>query len=95
MCRERHQETGDWIFTFGHEELVIHRRYQVLSIINDAMLGVWFTLGSICFFFEGTVKTIGVWLFVLGSVQLVIRPLIHLHRYIRFKRLPPSTPQDY
>ncbi|MBZ9557260.1 MULTISPECIES: YrhK family protein [unclassified Modicisalibacter] len=94
MRKERNSQNNDWTFTFGHEELVIHQRYEVLSIVNDFMLGVWFTLGSVCFFFEGTLKTIGVWLFVIGSVQLLIRPIIRLHRYIRFKRLPGSD-QDY
>lgn len=94
MRREHDPTSNDWTFTIGSEELVIHRRYEVLSIVNDAMLGVWFTLGSVCFFYEGTIKTIGVWLFVAGSVQLVVRPLIRLHRYVRFKRLP-SASQDY
>lgn len=94
MHREYRRESGDWTFTLGHEELVVHRRYEVLSIINDLMLGVWFTLGSVCFFYEGGVKTLGVWLFVAGSVQLLIRPLIRLHRYVRFRRLPNAS-QDY
>lgn len=94
MRKEHRDATDDWTFTLGHKELVVHRRYQVLSMINDTMLGIWFTLGSVCFFYEGTVKTVGVWLFVAGSVQLVIRPLIHLHRYIRFESLP-NVSQDY
>ncbi|HET8791341.1 MAG TPA: YrhK family protein [Modicisalibacter sp.] len=94
MRKERHHATGDWTFTLGHKELVVHRRYEVLSMINDIMLGVWFTAGSFCFFYEGTIKTLGVWLFVMGSVQLLLRPLIRLHRYVRFKRLPNAS-QDY
>lgn len=94
MRKEHRHATGDWTFTLGHEELIVHRRYEVLSIVNDAMLGVWFTLGSVCFFYEGGIKTLGVWLFVLGSVQLLVRPLIRLHRYVRFKRLPNAS-QDY
>lgn len=94
MRKERNSQSNDWTFTLGHEELVIHQRYEVLSIVNDFMLGVWFTVGSFCFFFEGTPKTIGVWLFVIGSVQLLIRPMIRLHRYIYFKRLP-DTNHDY
>lgn len=91
MRRERHAGSRDWTFTIGHEELVIHQRYEVLSIVNDVMLGVWFTVGSVCFFFEGSVKTLGVWLFVIGSLQLLLRPLIRLHRYVRFKHLPDTN----
>ncbi|PRY64211.1 YrhK-like protein [Vreelandella songnenensis] len=93
MQRQQDPETQDWTFTFGHEELVIHRRYEVLSILNDFLIGIWFSVGSVCFFFEGTPKTVGVCLFVLGSIQLLIRPTIRLHRYIRFKHLP-GTDQD-
>ncbi len=88
MRKERDHRTGDWTFTLGHEELVVHQRYEVLSIVNDLMLGVWFSIGSVCFFYEGGLKTLGVWLFVIGSVQLTIRPLIRLHRYVRLKRIP-------
>jgi len=90
MRRERRSDNHDWTFTIGHDELVIHQRYEVLSIINDFMLGLWFTVGSVCFFFEGNIKTLGVWLFVIGSVQLLMRPLIRLHRFVRFKRLPDT-----
>ncbi|MDW5376927.1 YrhK family protein [Halomonas sp. HP20-15] len=90
MRRERHTDSHDWTFTIGHDELVIHQRYEVLSIINDFMLGLWFAVGSVCFFFEGGIKTLGVWLFLIGSVQLLLRPMIRLHRYIRFKQLPDT-----
>ena len=90
MQRQQDPSTNDWIFSIGHREMVIHRRYEVLSIINDFTLGLWFTIGSICFFYEGEILTIGVWLFVIGSVQLLIRPAIRLHRYIYFKKLPDT-----
>lgn len=82
------------IYTLGREELVLHQRYEIASICNDLILGLVFTIGSICFFFEGTVMTVGVWLFVIGSLQLTIRPLIRLHRHIRLKHLPASA-QDF
>ncbi|WP_136067065.1 YrhK family protein [Modicisalibacter radicis] len=90
MRKERRTGSSDWIFTVGHEELVIHQRYEVLSIVNDFMLGLWFTLGSVCFFFEGGIKTLGIWLFVIGSAQLLVRPVIRLHRYVRFRHLPDT-----
>ncbi|RUR33094.1 YrhK family protein [Vreelandella nanhaiensis] len=93
MQRQQDPQTHDWTFTIGHQELVIHRRYEAFSMLNDFLLGIWFTFGSICFFFEGTVKTVGVCLFVVGSLQLLIRPAIRLHRYIYFKQLP-DTDQD-
>lgn len=71
----------------GHEELVIRQRYEALSIINDILIAVWFTVGSILFFFEST-TTVGTWLFLLGSIELLIRPAIRLSRQVHLRRLP-------
>lgn len=35
MRREQNPQTRDWTFTIGHKELVVHQRYEVLSILND------------------------------------------------------------
>jgi hypothetical protein len=75
------------IFTMGHEEVVIRRRYEVLSIINDILVAIWFLVGSILFFSEATTYA-GTWLFVLGSVELLIRPMIRLARRVHLQRLP-------
>ncbi|MGA4493689.1 YrhK family protein [Vreelandella venusta] len=90
MQRQQDPSTNDWTFTMGHRELIVHRRYEVLSIMNDFMIGIWFVIGSICFFYDDTIQTIGVWLFLIGSIQLLIRPTIRLHRYIYFKQLPDT-----
>lgn len=73
--------------TLGREELVISRRYEVLSILNDFMLGVWFLIGSILFFYPSEQQA-GVWLFTIGSAQLLIRPIIRLSRHLHLYRLP-------
>ncbi|MHB0776946.1 YrhK family protein [Halomonas sp. WWR20] len=90
MRKEQGQDK-DLTITLGHDEIVIHHRYEVLSIANDVLIGIWFVIGSICFFFKGSVQEIGVWLFLLGSVQLLIRPMIRLHRLIQMKNLPSSS----
>ncbi|HWN27391.1 MAG TPA: YrhK family protein [Actinomycetospora sp.] len=77
------------IFTMGHEELVIRRRYEVLSIVNDILIAIWFLVGSILFFSEATTYA-GTWLFVLGSVELLIRPMIRLARRVHLQRLPDT-----
>jgi|GEM_PF-5207270 len=40
MRREQNPQTRDWTFTIGHKELVVHQRYEVLSILNDFLLGL-------------------------------------------------------
>ncbi|GAA4871137.1 YrhK family protein [Actinomycetospora straminea] len=59
------------VYKLGHEELVIRRRYEVLSIVNDILVGLWFLVGSILFFSEATTY-LGTWFFVIGSVELLI-----------------------
>lgn len=73
----------------GDHELVIRKRYEVLSILNDFLIAVWFTAGSVMFFYESTV-TAGTWLFVLGSIELAIRPVIRLSRNVHLQRLPAA-----
>ncbi len=82
-------DTGDAETTLhlGNEEVVIRRRYEALSIANDILIGLWFTVGSILFFFESTTTT-GTWFFVIGSVELLIRPMIRMTRIVHLGRRP-------
>lgn len=73
-------------FRVGGEELVVRRRYELLSTLNDLLIGGWFVVGSILFFSESTTEA-GTWLFLLGSVQLLIRPGIRLARNLHLKRV--------
>ena len=75
------------VFVLGHRELVIRRRYEVLSIVNDILIAVWFTVGSF-FFFSDALTYAGTWLFVVGSIELLIRPAIRLTRQLHLQRLP-------
>ena len=81
------ETTRSLIFTLGQHELVIRRRYQALSIINDILIGLWFLIGSVMFFSDAWTYT-GTWLFVIGSIELLIRPAIRLTRQIHLQRLP-------
>lgn len=81
------------VLTFGREELVIRRRYEVLSIINDILVAVWFLIGSVFFFYDNLVTT-GTWLFVAGSIELLIRPVIRLSRRLHLQRKGTSSPVE-
>jgi hypothetical protein len=80
----------DMVVTLGHEQLVIHRRYETASILNDFLVAIWFLVGSVMFFFPDWVVA-GTWLFVLGSAQLLVRPCIRLAHHIHLRRLPVSS----
>lgn len=74
----------------GHEELLIRRRYETVSIVNDFLIALWFLIGSF-FFLDPTLVTDGTWLFVLGSAQLAIRPTLRLAAHIHIQRIPESS----
>ncbi len=90
---------GPLTIHIGSEELIIRRRYEVVSIINDIFVALWFIVGSILFFFDAT-TTAGTWCFLAGSVELLIRPMIRLSRRVHLTRLAGSpaaaeTPMDF
>lgn len=70
----------------GGRELVLHNRYEILSIVNDALVALWFIVGSVLFFQEST-TTAGTWLFLIGSIELLIRPVIRLSRNIHVRKV--------
>lgn len=69
----------------GREMVVLRNRYEVASTANDLLIGIWFTVGSVLFFWEATTYA-GTWFFVVGSAQLLIRPGIRLARRIHLQR---------
>ncbi|MEK6462706.1 YrhK family protein [Pseudonocardia tropica] len=79
-------ESRDLTLDVGRDELVIRRRYETLGIVNDILIGIWFLVGSILFFSDSTTYT-GTWLFVIGSVELLIRPIIRLARHVHLRRI--------
>jgi len=62
-------------------EAKLRRLYDWLSIGNDLAIGLEFLIGSI-FFLPGRNAHLGVWLFIAGSSQLLIRPVIVIIRKI-------------
>lgn len=86
---EKTQEfnSTDLTLPLGHEELVIRRRYQFVSILNDFLLGLAFLVGSIFFLFD-PLQTAGVWLFIIGSFLFVMRPAIRVTHYLHLGRRP-------
>lgn len=80
---------GAWI-RIGREELVIHRRYEFLSIVNDVMMALWFLVGSVMFFYPSWTYA-ATWCFTIGSAQFLIRPMIRLARSLHLKRVPASA----
>ena len=76
----------DLVLHLGHEELLIRRRYETLSIANDFLIALTFTVGSVFFFSESTM-TVGTWMFLVGSLLLMVRPTIRLVRRVHLVRV--------
>ena len=87
MTTEHQARSRTLTVVLGHDELIIRRRYETLSVVNDILIGLWFTLGSVLFFWDSTTGP-GTWLFVIGSVELLIRPAIRLARNLHLQHLP-------
>lgn len=76
--------------SFGKDELVISRRYETAILFNDFLIALWFILGS-AFFLIPKLENIGAWIFLVASIQFLVRPTIGLFRNIHLKRIR-STP---
>lgn len=87
------------VLRIGPEELIVRRRYEAASIANDILIGVWFLIGSFLFFSAETM-TAGTVLFVLGSTEMLIRPVIRMARHLHLQRFrrpgatDPATADD-
>lgn len=68
----------------GNYEIIIGRRYGLMYTLNDILIACWFIIGSIFFFSENT-QGVGTWLFLIGSIQLLIRPIIRIIRNSHLK----------
>lgn len=70
----------------GTFEVSFNKKYQIISLLNDLTLGLEFLIGSIFFLFED-LKTAGVVLFIIGSAQLLSRPIIKIFHAFRFSHV--------
>ena len=84
---------GNVTLTLGDQEIVLRHRFELVSIANEIGIALFFTVGSVCFYFE-ELFTLGVTLFVIGSVQLGIRPGIRLARRIQLRKVTQGMPGE-
>ncbi|MFJ6697958.1 YrhK family protein [Streptomyces sp. NPDC091272] len=87
-------ETTPLVIHLGKEELVVRRRYEAASIANDVLIALWFIAGSIMFFFERWTTT-GTWCFLIGSIELLIRPAIRLARHVHLLKVRSRGPRSH
>ncbi|WP_039074588.1 MULTISPECIES: YrhK family protein [Bacillus] len=66
-------------------EQFFKKRYKILYTVNDFIIGALFLVGSFFFFYE-QFKSAGTWLFVIGSLLLLIRPTIRLIHDVHYHK---------
>jgi hypothetical protein len=86
-------EGGPISITLGDREIVLRQRYELLSIINDILIFVFFTVGSVAFYWH-ELFNLGVTLFVVGSAMLGVRPIIRFSRRIQLRSVTKGMPHE-
>lgn len=81
--------TSEWDIDIGNRHIIIQRRYEALSALNDGMIAIWFLIGSV-FFLNNALVESGTWLFIVGSAQLLIKPAIKLVSLVHLGRIHPA-----
>lgn len=74
-----------WVVKFRHHRLVVHEPGKVLRIVSDIIISLCYISGSMLFFQEST-QTAGVWLFVMGSCQMLVRSVLRILGKIDWKQ---------
>lgn len=70
----------------GQKHIITQRRYEALGAINDFLIAVWFLIGSFFFLSDSLVES-GTWLFIVGSAQLLIKPVLKLISLVHVKKI--------
>ncbi|HEX7064729.1 MAG TPA: YrhK family protein [Bacillales bacterium] len=88
IIKETKTESGDYELQINLEKhrIIIHNRYEWVHILNDGLQAVWFLIGSV-FFFYSALEEAAIWLFVIGSAQMAIRPIIRVAHKIHRKEI--------
>ncbi|MGJ9422065.1 YrhK family protein [Aeromicrobium sp. CF3.5] len=85
----RTRDSDPLVIHVGDDELIIRQRYELLSIVNDLLIGTWFLIGSFLFLSESSTLA-GTWLFIIGSTEMLIRPAIRFARGVHLRRFRPN-----
>lgn len=68
---------NDIIINIGSFEVYFENIYSIYSLINDLLIGILFTGGSLSNLLDGPPR-LGQTLFSIGSIALILRPLLKI-----------------
>ncbi|MBX9976321.1 YrhK family protein [Cytobacillus firmus] len=74
-----HIEIGDY-------EMIIEKRYRVVSFINDLLLGVLYFIGSILFLTDAS-QAVSISFFLAGSIMMIIRAGLNILKDLHINKI--------
>ena len=74
----------------GPFQIFFMKKYRLLRLLNELFLGLWFFIGSFLFLWESTM-TVGIIFFILGSTQMLGRPLLKMMHAFYIRKGSPDN----
>ncbi|WP_211747354.1 YrhK family protein [Paenibacillus sp. Marseille-Q4541] len=75
------------------KRIQIRNRYETAHLASEIATSILFLIGSFCLFYP-EVKLIGSCLFILGSIQMLVRALLRMSYLIKLKKWNYADGQD-
>ncbi len=89
-----YEKNNELDLDIGNRHIVLQRRYEAIGAINDLFIAIWFLIGSIFFLYDSLMQN-GTWLFIIGSAQFLIKPLIKLASLIHVSQIYKEEQEAY
>ncbi|PAE23796.1 MULTISPECIES: YrhK family protein [Bacillaceae] len=80
------EQQEDVHIEIGSYKMVIEKRYQAISFVNDMLLGVLYLIGSILFLTDVS-QTVSISFFLAGSIMMIIRAGLNLLKDLHINKI--------
>ncbi|MGY6211616.1 YrhK family protein [Cytobacillus firmus] len=80
------EQQEDVHIEIGSYKMVIEKRYQAVSFVNDILLGVLYLIGSILFLTDVS-QTVSISFFLAGSILMIIRAGLNLLKDLHINKI--------
>ncbi|KAF0823135.1 hypothetical protein ABE29_16715 [Cytobacillus firmus] len=80
------EQQEDVHIEIGSYKMVIEKRYQAVSFVNDLLLGVLYLIGSILFLTDVS-QTVSISFFLAGSILMIIRAGLNLLKDLHINKI--------
>ncbi|MBG9653933.1 YrhK family protein [Cytobacillus firmus] len=80
------EQQEDVHIEIGSYKMVIEKRYQAISFVNDMLLGILYLIGSILFLTDVS-QTVSISFFLAGSIMMIIRAGLNLLKDLHINKI--------